>query len=99
PAACGRLPAAGAPPRTGRLSRPPVRGPAAAAAAAGDFLAHRTGALLGDRLRTGRLGSRVPAAAWRNAETTASRPTAPSPRPCGPPPRPEAAFAALATVV
>ncbi|CAM5460285.1 hypothetical protein SPURM210S_01784 [Streptomyces purpurascens] len=34
----------------------------------GDFLAHRTGALLGDRLRTGNLGSRIPAAAWRQAE-------------------------------
>ncbi|MFI6371137.1 DedA family protein [Streptomyces sp. NPDC050546] len=69
----GLLLAAGALARTGHLSLPLVIGAAAVAAVAGDFLAHRTGALLGDRLRTGRLGSRVPAAAWRNAEDLMDR--------------------------
>ncbi|WP_338780093.1 VTT domain-containing protein [Streptomyces sp. DG1A-41] len=48
-------------------------GAAAGAAVAGDLLGHRIGALLGDRLRTGRLGRRVPATAWRNAETRMDR--------------------------
>lgn len=40
---------------------------------AGDFLAHRTGALLGDRLRSGSLGRRIPATAWREAEARMDR--------------------------
>lgn len=69
----GLLLAAGALARSGQLDLPQVVGAAAGAAVAGDFLAHRTGVLLGDRLRTGRLGSRVPAVAWRNAETLMDR--------------------------
>ncbi|WP_199838286.1 MULTISPECIES: hypothetical protein [Streptomyces] len=42
--------AAGPLARTGALSLPLVVAVTAGAAAAGDFLAHRTGALLGDRL-------------------------------------------------
>ncbi|WP_327318371.1 DedA family protein [Streptomyces sp. NBC_01235] len=40
---------------------------------AGDFLAHRTGRYLGDRLRAGRMGRRVPDAAWGRAETLMTR--------------------------
>ncbi|GAA2407894.1 DedA family protein [Streptomyces coeruleofuscus] len=69
----GLLLAAGALARSGQLSLPLVVGVTAGAAVAGDLLGHRTGALLGDRLRTGRLGSRVPATAWRNAETRMDR--------------------------
>ncbi|MEU4487572.1 VTT domain-containing protein [Streptomyces purpurascens] len=69
----GLLLAAGALARTGPLSLPLVIGVTTAAAVTGDFLAHRTGALLGDRLRTGNLGSRIPAAAWRQAETQMDR--------------------------
>ncbi|MGC0380208.1 DedA family protein [Streptomyces sp. SAI-129] len=64
---------AGALARTGQLSLPLLIGTAACAVVAGDFLAHRTGRALGTRLRTGRLGRRLPAAAWRRAETLMSR--------------------------
>lgn len=69
----GLLLAAGALARTGALSLPLVVGATAGAAAVGDFLAHRTGALLGERLRTGSLGSRIPATAWREAEARMDR--------------------------
>ncbi|MFF7769412.1 DedA family protein [Streptomyces massasporeus] len=69
----GLLLAAGALARTEALSLPLVVAVTAGAAAAGDFLAHRTGALLGDRLRTGRPGSRIPATAWRQAEARMDR--------------------------
>ncbi|MGX5214704.1 DedA family protein [Streptomyces violaceus] len=69
----GLLLAAGALARTGQVSLTLVIGSATAAAVTGDFLAHRTGRLLGDRLRTGRFGSRVPAAAWRRADTLMDR--------------------------
>ncbi|MEU7640167.1 DedA family protein [Streptomyces sp. NPDC039016] len=59
---------AGALARAGQLSLPLVIAAAAGAVPAGDFLAHRTGRLLADRLRAGRVGRRVPAAAWRRAE-------------------------------
>ncbi|MFF3545568.1 DedA family protein [Streptomyces platensis] len=41
---------------------------AAGAVMIGDALGHRTGHLLGRRLRTGKLGRRIPAAAWQRAE-------------------------------
>ncbi|WP_231976232.1 hypothetical protein [Streptomyces sp. 3214.6] len=41
---------AGALARTGHIGLPPVVAAAAGAVVAGDFLAHRTGALLGDQL-------------------------------------------------
>ncbi|MFJ4539307.1 DedA family protein [Streptomyces tibetensis] len=69
----GLLLAAGALARAGALSLPLVVAVTAAAAAAGDFLAHRTGALLGDRLRTGGPGNRIPATAWRRAEARMDR--------------------------
>ncbi|MGP3979420.1 DedA family protein [Streptomyces sp. 8N114] len=59
---------AGALARTGQLGLLTVIAVAACAAMAGDFLAHRTGCLLGDRLRTSRLARRIPAGAWRRAE-------------------------------
>ncbi|MET9293675.1 DedA family protein [Streptomyces sp. NPDC003077] len=58
---------AGALARADILHLPSVIALAAAAVVAGDALAHRTGWLLGDRLRTNRLGRRIPAAAWRRA--------------------------------
>ncbi|WP_331769669.1 DedA family protein (plasmid) [Embleya sp. NBC_00888] len=58
---------AGALARGGRLDLPLVIGVAAAAVVAGDASAHRTGRLLGGRLRTGRVGRRIPAAAWQRA--------------------------------
>ncbi|MFI6566086.1 DedA family protein [Streptomyces sp. NPDC050534] len=59
--------------RTGQVSLPLVIAVAAGAAAAGDFLAHRTGGFLGHRLRTGRVGRRIPAALWDRAETLMTR--------------------------
>ena len=64
---------AGALARTGHISLPLVIAAAAGAVIAGDFLAHRTGRLLGDRLRAGRMGRRIPAAAWHQAETLMTR--------------------------
>jgi membrane-associated protein len=46
---------------------------AAGAVVAGDFLGHRTGRLLGDRLRTGRIARRIPTAAWQHAEALMAR--------------------------
>ncbi|MGY4744612.1 DedA family protein [Streptomyces sp. ATMOS53] len=59
---------AGALARTGHISLPLVLAAAAGAVVTGDFLAHRTGRFLGDRLRGGRLGRRIPDPAWRQAE-------------------------------
>lgn len=64
---------AGALARTGHIGLILVIAVAATAAVAGDFLAHRTGTLLGGRLREGRIGRRIPAAGWRHAETLMNR--------------------------
>ena len=53
---------AGALARTGHISLPLVIAAAAGAVMAGDFLAHRTGRYLGDRLRGGPMGRRIPGA-------------------------------------
>lgn len=64
---------AGALARAGHVSLPLVIAVAAGAVVAGDFLALRTGRLLGDRLRAGRVGRRIPGAAWHHAETLMTR--------------------------
>ncbi|MFF7173034.1 DedA family protein [Streptomyces pseudovenezuelae] len=64
---------AGALARTGQISLLLVIGAAAGAVVAGDFLAHRTGRFLGDRLRGGRVGARIPEVAWHRAETLMTR--------------------------
>ncbi|MEV0218766.1 VTT domain-containing protein [Streptomyces sp. NPDC050704] len=64
---------AGALARTGHISLPLVIAAAAGAVVAGDLLAHRTGRLLGDQLRAGRIGRRIPGAAWHQAETLMTR--------------------------
>lgn len=64
---------AGALARSGDINLPLVIATAAAAVVAGDLLAHRTGRLLGTRLRTGRIGRRVPPTAWRQAERLMNR--------------------------
>ncbi|MEU5594566.1 VTT domain-containing protein [Streptomyces sp. NPDC020298] len=64
---------AGALARTGHVSLLLVIAAAAAAAVTGDFLAHRTGRFLSDRLREGGVGRRVPNAAWNRAETLMTR--------------------------
>ncbi|MFJ9884736.1 DedA family protein [Streptomyces sp. NPDC091287] len=64
---------AGALARTGQLSLPLLIATAACSVVVGDFLAHRTGRALGTHLRTGRLGRRLPAAAWGRAETLMTR--------------------------
>ncbi|MFD8764463.1 DedA family protein [Streptomyces mirabilis] len=64
---------AGALARTGHISLLLVIAAAAGAVVAGDFLAHCTGRFLGDRLRAGHLGRRVPDAAWGRAETLMTR--------------------------
>ncbi|MEU9294253.1 DedA family protein [Streptomyces sp. NPDC048266] len=60
--------ATGALARAGDLDLALVIVTASCAVVAGDALGHRTGHLLGGRLRTGRLGRRIPATAWRRAE-------------------------------
>ncbi|WP_030935907.1 DedA family protein [Streptomyces sp. NRRL S-646] len=57
----------------GHLSFPLVIAAATGAVVVGDFLAHRTGRLLGDQLRAGRVGRRIPGAAWHRAETLMTR--------------------------
>ncbi|MGW2346888.1 DedA family protein [Streptomyces sp. NPDC001661] len=64
---------AGALARTGHLHLLVLIATASVAVVAGDFLAHRTGRVLGARLRTGHLGRRVPATAWQHAETLMAR--------------------------
>lgn len=64
---------AGALARAGSLDLPLLVAVAACSVVAGDFLAHRTGGVLGGRLRTGRLGCRIPAVAWRRAEKLMAR--------------------------
>ncbi|MGY1439114.1 DedA family protein [Streptomyces reniochalinae] len=64
---------AGALARAGQLSLPLLVATATLAVVVGDFLAHRTGHVLGTRLRTGRLSRRLPAAAWQRAETLMAR--------------------------
>ncbi|WP_405957993.1 DedA family protein [Streptomyces phaeochromogenes] len=64
---------AGALARTGHVNLLLVIAAAAGAVVAGDFLAHRTGRYLGDRLRGGHMGRRVPDAAWGRAETLMMR--------------------------
>ncbi|MFZ3599412.1 DedA family protein [Streptomyces sp. BH104] len=59
--------------RTGQVDLFLVIAVAAAAAATGDFLAHRTGRLLSHRLRTGRLGRRIPVSALDRTEALMSR--------------------------
>ncbi|MEU9068946.1 DedA family protein [Streptomyces sp. NPDC048306] len=62
------LVAAGALARAGDLNIVLVIATASGAVVAGDALGHRTGYLLGSRLRAGRLGRRIPTAAWQRAE-------------------------------
>jgi membrane protein DedA with SNARE-associated domain len=64
---------AGALARTTSLDLSLVIAAAVCAVVAGDFLAHRTGGLLGERLRNGRLACRIPATAWRRAESLTAR--------------------------
>ncbi|MFF3333228.1 DedA family protein [Streptomyces sp. NPDC002888] len=64
---------AGALARTGHIGLPLVITVAVGAAVAGDFLGHRTGRLLRDQLRAGRVGRRIPGAAWHRAETLMAR--------------------------
>ncbi|MFF7265221.1 DedA family protein [Streptomyces sp. NPDC008159] len=64
---------AGALARTGHVSLLLIIAAAAGAVVAGDFLAHRTGRFLADRLRTGPAGRRVPPAVWARAETLMDR--------------------------
>ncbi|MFE6866409.1 DedA family protein [Kitasatospora sp. NPDC057692] len=59
--------------RAGTVSLPLVIAAAATAAVAGDYLAHRTGGVLGERLREGSIGRRIPAAAWQQAEGLMAR--------------------------
>ncbi|MEV0186852.1 DedA family protein [Streptomyces sp. NPDC050625] len=64
---------AGALARTGHISLLRLVSVAVAAVVVGDFLAHRTGRLLGNQLRTGHVGRRIPDAAWRRAEKLMTR--------------------------
>ncbi|MET7451679.1 VTT domain-containing protein [Streptomyces sp. NPDC005574] len=64
---------AGALARSGHISLPLVIAAAAGAVVTGDFLAHRTGRFLGERLRGGRTGRRIPDVAWQRAETLMTR--------------------------
>ncbi|MFB8384552.1 DedA family protein [Streptomyces rubiginosohelvolus] len=65
--------AAGALAHAGDLNLALIIATAASAVVAGDALAHRTGHLLGGRLRHGRLGRRIPATAWQRAEALMAR--------------------------
>jgi membrane-associated protein len=67
------LMAAGVLARAGQLNLVVVIVTAACAVATGDLLAQRTGRALGQRLRTGRFGRRLPATAWQRAETLMNR--------------------------
>ncbi|MFG2828359.1 DedA family protein [Streptomyces sp. NPDC048434] len=60
---------AGALARTGSMNLLWVIAVAAGAVMIGDALGHRTGRLLGKRLRTGKLGRRIPASAWQRVES------------------------------
>ncbi|WP_411104253.1 DedA family protein [Streptomyces sp. cmx-4-9] len=64
---------AGALARTGELNLLLVVATASCAVVVGDALGHRTGHLLGSRLRTGGLGRRIPTAAWRRADALMAR--------------------------
>ncbi|MFF7341013.1 DedA family protein [Streptomyces sp. NPDC008163] len=64
---------AGALARTGELRLSLVIAVVTGAVITGDLLAHRTGCLLGTRLRTTAVGRRVPAATWRRAEGLMAR--------------------------
>lgn len=65
--------ASGALARAGDLNLVLVIATAASAVVAGDALGHRTGRLLGSRLLTGRLGSRIPVGAWQRAQSLMAR--------------------------
>ncbi|MFB8417590.1 DedA family protein [Streptomyces albidoflavus] len=65
--------ASGALARAGDLNLALVVATAAGAVVAGDALSHRAGRLLAGRLRTSRLGLRVPAAAWNRAQSLMDR--------------------------
>ncbi|MFJ7625166.1 DedA family protein [Streptomyces sp. NPDC097595] len=64
---------AGALARAGELDLLPVIAVVSGAVIAGDLLAHRTGSVLGVRLRTAGVGRRVPAATWQRAERLMAR--------------------------
>lgn len=55
--------------RAGQLNLPLVVAVAAAAVVCGDAFGHRTGRVLGARVRTGRLARRVPQAGWARTQT------------------------------
>lgn len=63
----GLLLVAGGLAHAGTLTLPAVIACTAAGAVLGDFQAHRTGHRLGDGLRTGRSGRRIPGPAWDRA--------------------------------
>lgn len=64
---------AGASARIGHISLALVIAAAAGAVIAGDFVGYRTGRLLGERLRTGRVGRGIPGPVWQRAETLMNR--------------------------
>ncbi|MFE6026153.1 DedA family protein [Streptomyces niveus] len=64
---------AGSMAQSGHINLLLVIAAAAAAAITGDFLAHRTGRLLGGQLRAGRLAQRIPDPAWLHAEALMAR--------------------------
>ncbi|MFB7029964.1 MULTISPECIES: DedA family protein [unclassified Streptomyces] len=64
---------AGALARAGELNLILVIATTSCAVVTGDALGHRTGHLLGNRLRTGRLGRRIPAGAWQRADALMAR--------------------------